>query len=135
MPRPIIALVLVLAAGPALAEPGDPGAGAELYRSYCAACHGPEARGDGAMAGMLTVPPADLTRLAATNGGVFPVFRVVRRIDGRAPLLAHGGEMPLFGRLFDMTGIAVASEHGQPILTSQPIADLAAWLATIQEPR
>jgi hypothetical protein len=37
----------------------------------------------------------DLTALNAA--GEFPVLRVARQIDGRDRLLAHGGEMPLFG--------------------------------------
>ena len=126
------AVVLCVVGSPVLAEP-DPVAGAEIFRAFCAACHGVEARGDGPTAKVLTVPPADLTQLAASNGGVFPVFRVVRQIDGRDPMLAHGGEMPLFGRLFDYPDGSIASETGQPIITAQPIADVAAWLATVQE--
>lgn len=111
-----------------------PDAGARLFVSYCAACHGMEARGDGQMAPILTVLPPDLTQLAATNGGVFPTFRVVRQIDGRDPLLAHGGVMPLYGDFFMGDDVAIASEAGQPIMTSRAIADVVAWLEEIQEP-
>lgn len=127
-----LSLILALAATPLMAEP-DTTAGREVYFSLCAGCHGANAKGDGPLAGLMTVQPADLTALAAANNGVFPVFRVVRQIDGRDPLLAHGGEMPLYGRLFAFPDGAVASESGQPILTAQPIADVAAWLKTIQE--
>lgn len=112
---------------------GDPEHGAYLFASYCAACHGLEARGDGQMAAILLALPADLTQLSASNGGVFPVVRTVRQIDGRDPMLAHGGVMPLFGDFFSGSDVMIASEAGQPILTSQPIADIMAWLATIQE--
>jgi mono/diheme cytochrome c family protein len=111
----------------------NPEAGREVFSTYCATCHGVGAKGDGPMAKMLTTPPTDLTQLAENNGGQFPTFRVVRQIDGRDPLLAHGGEMPLFGQLFAYPGGSIAAETGQPIITAEPIADVAAWLITIQE--
>lgn len=102
--------------------------GARLYADFCAVCHGDDLRGDGPMAPILSVPPADLTALAA--GGVFPVFDVARRIDGRDPLLAHGGEMPMFGQWFQGDGpdVGLPGPGGQPILMSRPIADLVAYL-------
>ena len=114
------------------AEP-NPELGKEVFSTYCAACHGIGATGDGPMAKLLTTPPADLTRLSENNDGQFPTFRVVRQIDGRDPLLAHGGEMPLFGQLFAYPEGSIATETGQPIITAEPIADVAAWLMTIQE--
>ena len=107
--------------------------GMGLYRAWCQSCHGESAKGDGPMADLMTIVPPDLTQLAAANDGVFPVFRVVRQIDGRDPMLAHGGDMPLFGQLFEFPNAAIASESGQPIVTAQPIADVAAWLASVQE--
>ena len=129
--RRLLVLALLLSAGPGAAQ--DAPEGAALYIRYCAACHGMEARGDGEMAAILTVLPADLTQLSAGNGGVFPVARVARQIDGRDPLLAHGGVMPLFGDFFEGQDTAIPSEAGQPILTSRPVADLLAFLAAIQE--
>jgi hypothetical protein len=81
----------------------------------------------------MTIAPADLTRLSAGNGGVFPTGRVVRQIDGRDPVLAHGSPMPVFGPFFDGEDAALKTPAGQPILTSRPLADLVAWLMTIQE--
>ena len=127
-----LSMLLIVLAAPALAEP-DPVTGEGVFRSVCAACHGSDAKGGGPIAELLTVEPPDLTGLAAANDGVFPVFRVVRQIDGRDPMLAHGGQMPVFGQFFDMPDAAIASESGQPIITAQPIADVTAWLATIQE--
>lgn len=127
-----LALLLCVFPLTAAAEP-DPVAGAAVFQNLCAACHGEAAKGDGPMTKVMTIEAPDLTTLAARNGGVFPVFRVVRQIDGRDPLLAHGGEMPLFGELFEYPDGAIASETGQPIVTAQPIADVAAWLAGIQE--
>jgi mono/diheme cytochrome c family protein len=129
--RRAMTVALALLSGPVAAQ--DPVAGADLYIRYCAACHGMEARGDGGMAAILTILPADLTVLSAGNGGIFPVARVAAQIDGRDPVLAHGGVMPLFGDFFDGQDTAIRSEAGQPILTSRPLADLVAFLEAIQE--
>ena len=121
------------AAGPVMAGTPDPIAGEEAFIDLCAGCHGVEATGDGPMAEILRVQPPDLTRLSLQNDGVFPVFQIVRQIDGRDPLLAHGGEMPIFGMIFDFQDTALATEAGQPILTSQLIADVVVWLEERQE--
>jgi mono/diheme cytochrome c family protein len=76
--------------------------GRALYTTYCAVCHGSDARGHGPMASALKVPPADLTRIAERNGGIFPMTRVERVIAGEEPLLSGHGtrEMPLWGPIF-----------------------------------
>ena len=104
--RGVFCALACLVAVPAMAQ--DPEAGAEVFQAHCAVCHGVTAEGDGPMAEILTTMPRDLTRLADWNGGVFPVFRVVRQIDGRDPMLAHGGEMPVFGGLYDFPDGAIA---------------------------
>jgi mono/diheme cytochrome c family protein len=38
---------------------GDPAAGALLYSTYCASCHGPEGKGDGPVAATLSPRPAN----------------------------------------------------------------------------
>ena len=113
---------------------GDPVTGQSLYDAHCVVCHGRDARGGGPMAPVLLVQPADLTTLIARHGGMFPLERVVARIDGRDPLVAHGSDMPIYGAFYEGgRDVALRTEAGQPILTSQPIADLVAWLRTIQE--
>lgn len=111
---------------------GDAQAGEALYTAHCAVCHGREARGNGPMAPILLVQPADLTSLIARHGGVFPLERVAARIDGRDPLVSHGSDMPIWGEFFEGRSVALRTDAGQPLLTSQPIADLVAWLRTIQ---
>ena len=127
-----LSVIFAVLAAPALAEP-DPVAGEGVFQTFCAACHGADAKGNGPMTEVLTLIPPDLTQLSASNGGVFPVFDVLRQIDGRDPMLAHGGEMPLFGQLFEFPDTAIATDSGQPILTAQPLADVAAWLKSVQE--
>ena len=133
---PVLALI-VRGTAPVAEEivgtPGDVVEGGGIFAAYCATCHGDAARGNGRMSAVLTVLPPDLTGLAADNDGVFPVSRVVRQIDGRDPMLAHGGAMPLFGDFFEGDDVVIPSESGQPIFTSRPIADVAAWLESVQE--
>ncbi len=123
--------VAVLAAAcPASAQ--DVETGAELYQHYCATCHGLDATGHGPMAGVLVIQPTNLKALADANG-VFPTARVVGRIDGRDPLVSHGSPMPVYGPYFEGQDTAIKTPDGQPILTSQPIADLVEFLKTLQE--
>lgn len=80
--------------------------GAELYKAYCAVCHGRDAKGDGPMAKSLKSAPADLTRISARNDGSFPVTQVRRVISGEQPLGAGHGtrEMPIWGPIFSQVG-------------------------------
>ncbi len=108
-------------------------AGRDLYMRHCATCHGLEARGDGPMAPILLVQPVALSKLAADNGGDFPLLRAIRRIDGRDPLVSHGSSMPVYGEFFEGNDSAMKAANGQPVMTSRPSADLVTYLLTIQE--
>jgi len=88
------------------ARPSPPGAGevspdgGQLFRTYCASCHGTGATGDGAVAIAMKKPPPNLTRLASRNGGMFPAERVRQIILGKGPA-AHGERsMPVWGDVF-----------------------------------
>ncbi len=108
------ALLLVLAASivtPALAQDPaikrvptpyvSPASGVEMYKAYCASCHGPKGTGDGPVASHLKMPPGDLTLLAKNNKGVFPAARVAQVIRGEGVSLTHGTEdMPVWGPVF-----------------------------------
>lgn len=107
--------------------------GKNLYLIYCATCHGLDADGKGPMGPALVLQPTNLTRLKMENEGVFPLVRVVRRIDGRDPLVSHGSPMPVFGDYFEGRNIALRTPSGQSIMTSTPVADLVAWLETVQQ--
>lgn len=71
-------------------------AGAHEYLSNCAACHGVDGKGRGPRSAALRVRPADLTRLARRNNGVFSAAAVHAMVDGRTA--SHRGlEMPIWG--------------------------------------
>lgn len=74
--------------------------GPELYKAYCASCHG--AGGKGVMTASLKVKPSDLTRIAARNGGTFPLMRIDSIISGEVlPATGHGSsQMPVWGPIF-----------------------------------
>jgi mono/diheme cytochrome c family protein len=75
--------------------------GADLFRAYCASCHGTNAQGHGPAAAALRATVPDLTLIARRNGGEFPVERVRRIITGDHVLASHGSrEMPVWGPIF-----------------------------------
>ena len=112
---------------------GDAVRGGELYALYCATCHGATAEGDGPTAELFAERPPDLTALAARNEGAFPMVEAARRIDGRDPVLAHGVPMPVYGGFFESGAqVALRTPAGQTMLTSEPVADLLAWLESVQ---
>ena len=76
--------------------------GRDIFRYYCATCHGRDGRGNGPIAAELKTKPANLTRLAAGNGGQFPLARVKAFItQGPPDAPSHGSsDMPVWGPIF-----------------------------------
>lgn len=127
-----ILLAFALAA-PAFAQEPDEQAGRDIYLTQCWQCHGPDASGNGPMAEILAITTPDLTRLSIRNSGVFPLEAVARQIDGRDPLLAHGGEMPIYGPFLDSgKSVALRLPSGQPMMTGLPLAHVIVYLQSIQ---
>ncbi len=72
--------------------------GADLYREFCATCHGANAHGDGPVAPSLKQKVPDLTLLTRRHGGTFPREEIHRIIDGRSTPRVHGSaDMPVWG--------------------------------------
>ena len=75
--------------------------GKDLFREYCAACHGADGKGGGPAASAMKTAPTDLTRIAAANRGSFPEERMMRILTGQESVAAHGSEaMPVWGAVF-----------------------------------
>ena len=76
--------------------------GRDLFRAYCAACHGDDAHGGGPVASSLKGKVPDLTRIAERRGGTFPLPQVERIITGEETVATtHGSrEMPIWGPIF-----------------------------------
>lgn len=105
--------------------------GAELYRVFCASCHGREARGDGPVAETLKQTVPDLTRIAARNGDTFPAERVRETIDGQNLPRVHGTRaMPVWGWNFYAIDRADPARRER---VNELIGRLVDYLASIQE--
>jgi mono/diheme cytochrome c family protein len=95
-----IGLLTAVAAG-AQDLPSGSAAGQILFHTYCAACHGVRADGNGPVAPELSTPPPDLTRLVDRYGLPLPKEKLAAFIDGRTAVAAHGSrEMPVWGERF-----------------------------------
>lgn len=121
-------LTLVLLATPALAD--DPVRGGVIFQTHCATCHGTDAMGGGPMAEVLHKRPSDLTQLSEDGG--FPMTRVLLRIMGE-DMAVHGGPMPLYGMILQGESEAVLLEDGGEMVVPEAVADVAAYIATLQQ--
>ena len=106
--------------------------GAEDFATFCSACHGLGGKGDGDAAATLDRKPADLTRLSARNGGVFPGTRVMAKIWGYTGGKGDHAVMPEFAALLDSD--LVAYDGGDGIATPTPVrlVQISEYLETLQ---
>jgi len=90
--------------GPNQTTAAPPGEG--VFNSYCAACHGKDAKGNGPAAAALKMPPSDLTTLAQRHSGRFPTEYVTSVLQyGVEEVKAHGSkDMPVWGPVFGPPG-------------------------------
>lgn len=102
--------------------------GQEMYRTFCAPCHGVDGKGTGPAAAALKKAPADLTQLSKKNGGKFPGDRVRAFIEGtdQKTIEAHGSrEMPVWGDVFRQ----IADDQGA---IRYRVFTLSSFLETLQ---
>jgi mono/diheme cytochrome c family protein len=105
----------------------DPTSGAEMYRTYCAVCHGLAGKGNGPAAPALKQALPDLTLLSKKSGGQFPSFRVSNIIQGDAEITAHGSkEMPMWGDVF-------RSLRRDELVVKLRVHNLADYIESLQE--
>lgn len=104
--------------------------GRDAYMTYCGSCHGQEGKGDGPVADVMTVQPADLTQIRAEHEGSFPVDSIYAYIDGRADVQAHGTRaMPVWGNVWgEVDGDPVPREE-----VDRRIRELVEYIRSIQE--
>lgn len=114
------------------AEMPDASEGRVAYDANCAMCHGASGKGDGPLAGDLSVKPVNLTTLTRENGGVFPVNRVLSYIDGYKRKAPEDLEMPEFGLLLEGASVPIETGEGVFTPTPRPLAALLAYMETIQ---
>ena len=101
--------------------------GAHLYKQYCAACHGANAKGNGPARVPLKLPAANLTTLAKRHDGKFPYEYVTGILRFGPGVPAHGSiDMPTWGPIFDYL-----DNHNQGAV-QQRIMNLCDYLASLQ---
>ena len=101
--------------------------GKEMFNSYCAVCHGKDAKGNGPAASAMKTPPTDLTTLAQKEGGKYPAAHVAAVIRGQASTPSHGSqEMPIWGPLFS------SISQGRQGVVQQRITNLVSYIEGLQ---
>jgi len=130
-----LVLAAALAATAEEAPEKGPNAGHEaygLYQELCGRCHGVQADGNGPQAALLQPRPPDLTRLRGPDGAAIGREELMRVIDGRRTLRAHGaGEMPVWG------WVLVPDEPDADLrerVRIQLVQSLADYIVSIQRP-
>jgi mono/diheme cytochrome c family protein len=109
-------------------KPTSAASGPEMYKTYCAVCHGTDGKGNGPAADALKVPPTDLTALAGKNGGKYPAMKVSAIIRGDDVLAAHGSkDMPIWGHLF----WNISAGHEAEV--QQRVANLNQYIESLQK--
>jgi mono/diheme cytochrome c family protein len=102
--------------------------GVEMFKAYCATCHGVNGKGGGPAAAALKVPPSDLTLLKQKDGGKFPSGKVAQILEGSNDISAHGStEMPLWGPIFH------SLSPGNDSVVKLRIANLTKYIESIQQ--
>ena len=100
--------------------PTSAASGSEMFKQYCAPCHGLDGKGTGPAAAALKKQPANLTELASKNNGKFPELKVFNTIKGDIEVAAHGSrDMPVWGALFP----SVSSTQGEVQLRLSNLTD------------
>jgi mono/diheme cytochrome c family protein len=131
----VVSLVVVLGMlrGTSGAQQEDVAEAGKLsYRHYCAVCHGLDGKGNGDMAKVLKVKPADLTQLSAKTDGIFLFWDVYRAIDGRKEIWGHGPrDMPIWGTVLKHEA---APDIGADLQAYARLLEIVYYLESIQAP-
>jgi len=125
-------IAAILVGNAALAADLPAMSGQDLYRRFCASCHGVSGRGDGPVASTLRVEVPDLTLIARRHGGTFPRDLIERVIDGRHILGAHGTRtMPIWGEELARSRIGDPDAEGVTRTVTTRFAD---YVWSLQRP-
>lgn len=106
----LVIIAACLGGTPAEAAPGDAAKGKVIYDKHCAACHGPQGRGDGPTGKVLVPPAADFTSAASR-----------KKSDAQLLAIIENGKPPT----------AMTAWKGQ--LAAQEIQDVLAYVKTLRK--
>jgi mono/diheme cytochrome c family protein len=106
-------------------QPTSMSSGQEMFKTYCATCHGVGGKGDGPASSALKKAPADLTQLARKHDGKFPDAYISTKLKS-VDQPAHGSkDMPVWGPLLS----SVSRDSAEAQLR---VANLVKYLESIQ---
>lgn len=106
----------------------NPSSGAQMFKEYCAVCHGASGQGDGPAATALKVAPPNLTTLSERHGGKFPGDYVSSVLESGVKAPAHGSaEMPVWGPIFE------SMNHMDEAQVALRMTNLVKYLKSIQK--
>jgi mono/diheme cytochrome c family protein len=104
-----------------------PTSGKQMYASYCAPCHGVNAKGQGPVSSQLRTQPTDLTTLSKNNHGKYPDTHVVTVLQFGSEIPSHGSvEMPVWGPILGKMDMSNDQER------ALRISNLSRYLDSIQ---
>ena len=105
--------------------------GAQMFKSYCASCHGVTGKGDGPAVEFLKTTPPNLRTMAQRNHGKYPATKVASMLHFGPGTQAHGAlDMPTWGPLFRSLDSEPASHSRMAELR---VYNLTGFIESIQE--
>jgi len=108
--------------------PGD-----QLYQNLCATCHGSDAMGNGPASNALGIGAPDLTRIAASNDGIFPHKEIEQLIANDALHNEHvQNAMPAWEHQFSYVRTGLSSFQREAYARNR-IHVLTEYLESLQE--
>ena len=107
--------------------------GERVYIEECASCHGFAGNGDSVMNDYLISKAPPLNNLRAENDGRFPLDDIVKIIDGRRDVRAHGSSMPIWGSVFTVPLEGEISSEATQLVVKGRILALAEYLESVQK--
>jgi mono/diheme cytochrome c family protein len=101
--------------------------GKEMFKEYCAPCHGVDGKGNGPAAGAMKSQPTDLTQLARKHEGKYPANSVASVLKFGGGPGAHGSaDMPVWGPLLQ----SLDKFHDTTV--QQRISNIVGYIETLQ---
>lgn len=106
--------------------------GQQLYREFCADCHGLDAMGGESLGG---TPPLDLTAIAERRDLVWPMLEVMSIVDGYTKATEPREGMPIIPELTEGIQIDFDTGNGLSLTVPKNLVAVVTYLESIQMPK